>query len=86
MLALEKSSPFPPTDIRSASAIGKQSGNQLWPGRCHTPKVTFSNAVFIALISAEKAREMEVREKAKGEVRRLKPGGVAICHTQEAEV
>lgn len=31
---------------RSASATGAQSGNQLWPVRCHTSRVTFPNGVF----------------------------------------
>jgi len=55
----------PRETLRSAPAIGAQSGNQLRPGGWHTPKATLPNGVFIALSSAEKAREMEVCTKAK---------------------
>lgn len=36
----------PQGTLKSVSATGAQSGSQLWPVRCHTPKVTFPNGAF----------------------------------------
>lgn len=48
--------------------ISVQSGNQRGPERCNTPRITFPNAGFIILSSAEKARQMEAYAKTKAKM------------------